>query len=109
VEELFGVEEVSVSLVQLLRSKVPYRASFKTGEYWILQSTFEDLKTLLALAAKHLQSPLYSRMPLTLEELITRRAPQSISEIGALALVPLSSPYVDVNFTEDLKKAAATA
>jgi len=106
-EELFGVEDVSVSLVQLLRSKVPYRASFKTGEYWVLQSTFEDLKTLLLIASKHLQSPLYSRMPLTLEELITRRAPQSISEIGALALVPLSSPDVDVNFTEDLKKATA--
>jgi hypothetical protein len=104
VEELFGVEDVSISLVQLLRSKVPYRASFKTGEYWVLQSTFEDLKKLLQIAAKHLQSPLYSRMPLTLEELITRRCPQSISEIGALALVPVSSPYVDVNFTEDLKR-----
>ena len=105
IEELFGVDGVSVSLVQLLRSKVPYRASFKTGEYWVLQSTFEDLKTLLLIASKHLQSPLYSRMPLTLEELITRRHPQSISEIGALALVPVSSPYVDVAFTEDLKKA----
>jgi hypothetical protein len=107
VEELFGVEDVSVSLIQLLRSKVPYRASFKTGEYWVLQSTFEDLKTLLALVAKHIQSPLYSRMPLTLEELITRRCPQSISEIGALALVPLSSPSVDVNFTGDLQKASS--
>jgi hypothetical protein len=107
IEELFGIENVSVSLVQLLRSKVPYRASFKTGEYWVLQSSFEDLKTLLALTAKHVQSPLYSKMPLTLEELITRRSPQSISEIGALALVPISSPYVDVNFTEDLKRATA--
>jgi hypothetical protein len=108
VEELFGVEDVSVSLLQLLRAKVPYRASFKTGEYWILQSSFEDLKTLLALVAKHIQSPLYSTMPRTLEELITRRCPQSISEIGALALIPVSSPYVDTNFTEDLKKASAS-
>jgi hypothetical protein len=107
IEELFGVEDVSVSLVQLLRSKVPYRASFKTAEYWVLQATFEDLKTLLALVAKHVKSPLYSKMPLTLEELIIRRSPQSISEIGALALIPVSSPYVDVNFTEDLKKATA--
>lgn len=107
IEELFGVEDVSVSLIQQLRAKVPYRASFKTGEYWVLQSTFEDLKTLLALAAKHLQSPLYSTMPRTLEELITRRCPQSISEIGALALVPVSSPYIDTNFTEDLKRATA--
>lgn len=105
IEELFGVDGVSVSLVQLLRAKVPYRASFKTGEYWVLQSTFEDLKTLLLIASRHLQSPLYAKMPLTLEELITRRSPQSISEIGALALVPVSSPDIDVNFTEDLKKA----
>jgi len=107
IEELFGIEDVSVSLVQLLRAKVPYRASFKAGEYWVLQSSFEDLKTLLTLVAKHIQSPLYSKMPLTLEELITRRSPQSISEIGALALIPVSSPYVDVNFSEDLRKAMA--
>jgi hypothetical protein len=104
IEELFGVDGVSVSLIQLLRSKVPYRASFKINEYWVLQSTFEDLKTLLLIASKHLQSPLYSKMPLTLEELITRRCPQSISEIGALALVPLSSPDIDMAFTEDLKR-----
>ena len=104
-EELFGLEEVSVTLIQQLRAKVPYRASFKTGEYWVLQSSFEDLKTLLALAAKHVKSPLYSTMPRTLEELITRRSPQTNSEIGALALVPVSSPFIDTNFTEDLKKA----
>ena len=106
-EELFGLEDVSVTLIQQLRAKVPYRASFKTGEYWVLQSSFEDLKTLLQIASKYVQSPLYSRMPLSLEELITRRSPQSISEIGALALVPLSSPYIDTNFTEDLRKAVA--
>ena len=105
IEELFGVDGVSVSLVQLLRSKVPYRASFKTGEYWVLQSTFEDLKTLLLIASKHLQSPLYSRMPLTLEELITRRHPQSISEIGALALIPVAKTItVDPDFLNDLMK-----
>ena len=105
IEELFGVEDVSVTLIQQLRTAVPYRASFKTGEYWVLQSTFEDLKTLLLIASRHIQSSLYSKMPRTLEELITRRAPQTGSEIGALALIPVTSPYIDTNFTEDLRKA----
>jgi hypothetical protein len=104
IEELFGLEEVSVTLVQTLRAKISYRTSFKTGEYWILQSSFEDLKTLLLIAAKHIKSPLYSKMPLTLEDLIVKRSPQMTSEIGALALIPLNSPFIDVAFSEDLKK-----
>jgi hypothetical protein len=104
IEELFGLEDVSVSLVQRLRAQVPYRASFKIGEYWVLQSSFEDLKTLLRIASYHLTSPLYSKMPLTLEDLIVRRIPRTNSEIGSLALVPLVPAAVDVNFLEDLKK-----
>jgi len=106
IEELFGLDTVSVTLVQLLRAKVPYRASFKIGEYWVLQSSFEDLRLLLAIAAKQIRSPLYSKMPLTLEELIVHRKPQPTSEIGALALVPLVPATVDVNFLEDLKRAS---
>ena len=107
IEELFGLEEVSMSLVQRLRAQVPYRASFKIGEYWVLQSSFEDLKILLRIAAKQITSPIYSKMPLTLEDLIVHRKPQPTSEIGSLALVPLAPATVDVNFLEDLKRASA--
>jgi hypothetical protein len=110
IEELFDVEKVPFNLINELRASIPYREHVQSGSYFNLRLTFEDLKTLLRIAAKHLSvSPLYKKMPLTLDDLILRRSPQGTSEIGALALVPVFQiSEIDSDFAQDLQGAAAT-
>jgi hypothetical protein len=108
IEELFDVKHVSVTLIQQIRTSIPYREPIQEGEYIMMRCNFTDLKTILLLASKHLSSPLYQTQPQSLNELILKRIPQPTSEIGALALVPISiSVLIDPDFSEDLKKASA--
>jgi hypothetical protein len=105
IEELFDVTDVSVALVNQLRIAIPYRPFDEVSGYINMHCSFADLLTILTIASKHIQSPLYKKMPLSLDELLLNRKPQLNSEIGPLALIPVSvSVHVDPDFTEDLKK-----
>jgi hypothetical protein len=110
IEELFDVEKVPFHLIHELRGTIPYREHIQSGSYFNLRLTFEDLKLLLKITAKHIPiSSLYKKMPLTLNDLILKRSPQVTSEIGALALVPVfQMSEIDSDFSGDLKGAAAT-
>jgi len=110
IEELFDVEEVPVRLINELRANIPYREHIQSGSYFNLRLTFDDLKTLLLITVKHITiSPLYKKMPLSLDDLLLRRSPQASSEIGALALVPVyQMAEVDSDFAQDLRGATAT-
>jgi len=108
VEELFDVEHVSVTLVQQIRTSLPYREPIQEGNYIMMHCNFTDLNTILLIASKHLTSPLYKKQPLSLNELILKRRPQPTSEIGALALIPVQvSVLIDPDFSGDLKKASS--
>ena len=110
VEELFDVEHVSVTLIQQIRSAIPYREPIQEGNYVMMCCNFTDLNNILGIASKHIQSPLYRIMPQTLHDLLIKRDPRSTSEIGALALIPVFvSVLVDPDFREDLKKVSITA
>lgn len=105
IEELFDISNVSVALINQLRVAIPYRPYDEVGSYINMRCSFADLQTILKIAAKHIQSPLYKKMPESLDELLLSRQPQCTSEIGPLALIPVSvSVLVDPDFTEDLKK-----
>ena len=105
IEELFDATDVSVALINQLRIAIPYREFDEVGSYINMRCNFGDLLTILNIASKHIKSPLYKKMPLTLDELLLGRKPQLNSEIGPLALIPVSvSVHVDPEFTEDLKK-----
>ena len=105
IEELFDVSNVSVALINQLRVAIPYREFDEAGTYINMRCSFADLHTILTIASKHIQSPLYKKMPQSLDELLLSRKPQLNSEIGPLALIPVSvSVLVDPDFTEDLKK-----
>jgi hypothetical protein len=108
--KLFDVEKVPFHLIHELRASIPYREHIQSGSYFNLRLTFEDLKLLLKITAKHIPiSSLYKKMPLTLNDLILKRSPQPSSEIGALALVPVfQMSEIDSDFSGDLKGAAAT-
>jgi len=105
IEELFDVTDVSVAFINQLRVAIPYRPFDEVGSYINMRCSFADLQTILKIASNHIKSPLYKKMPLTLDELLLSREPQISSEIGPLALIPvLVSVLVDPDFTEDLKK-----
>jgi len=108
-EELFDIENVPIRLINELRAVIPYREHIQSGSYFNLRLTFTDLKTLLFITVKHIKtSPLYKKMPLTLDDLILKRAPQAASEIGSLALVPVFQVCeIDGDFAQDLHGAAA--
>lgn len=110
IEELFDVETVPFALINELRASIPYREHIQSGSYFNLRLTFKDLKKLLLITVKHISvSPLYKKMPLTLDDLIFKRSPQTTSEIGAIAIVPVFQVCeIDSDFTEDLQGAAAT-
>ena len=109
-EELFDVSNVSVALINQLRIAIPYRPFDEVGGYMNMRCSFADLQTILKIASNHIQSPLYKKMPLTLDELLLNRQPQSNSEIGPLALIPVTvSVLVDPDFTEDLKKTRSSS
>lgn len=111
IEELFDVDHVSITLIQQIRSAIPYREPIQEGNYAMMCCNFTDLNTILIIASKHIQSPLYRKMPQSLHDLLITRKPQPTSEIGPLALLPVFvSVLVDPDFREDLKKVAtATA
>jgi hypothetical protein len=104
IEELFDVEKVPFSLINELRASIPYREHIQSGSYFNLRLTFDDLKKLLLITVKHIPvSPLYKKMPLTLNDLILKRSPQTTSEIGSLALVPVFQICeIDSDFSGDL-------
>ncbi len=90
IEELFDVFALPDGLIDtLIRKMAPKQISIKKG-YVLVQFTFQDLEKFLKLCRKAgLQSPLYSKLPKNLFQVIQRRAYTETSEISALCLLPI--------------------
>lgn len=90
IEELFHVRNVPRRLLTRLRSSLPSEArATEAGGYVLLSCSFTDLLAVLRLCkSEGLVSPLYTRIPSSLVELIMNRTVADRAEIGSLALLP---------------------
>ena len=109
IEELFETYTVPAGLVKKIEAEcVPDRV-IQNGSYSILVYDFKDLLKFLRICKSYkVVSPLYTKFPTTLEELLfERKTIEKIPEISLLALLPVvkhspSHPFVDPYFVEDL-------
>jgi hypothetical protein len=115
IEELFDVKEIPIGLLDtLIRKMAPKHISIKKG-YVLVRFTFQDLEKFLKLCRKaNLQSPLYSKIPKNLLQLIQRRGQTTTSEISALCLLPIvkhtgkPGSFVHPAFVSDLSDMASS-
>ena len=103
VEELFHIQPVPIGLISNLRQQITVHPSESNG-YIQIRCTFADLTQFLKICASFsLVSELYKKMPRTVDELILGRSPSFTSEIGALALLPITRDLmIDPDFQTDL-------
>jgi hypothetical protein len=92
IEEIYNVTNVQIpiGLIEtLVRTLMPKKIKMKKG-YVLVTFTFQDLELFLKLCKKAgLRSPLYSRMPKTLLEVIQLRGYDLRAEISSFALLPV--------------------
>lgn len=98
IEELLGVPVVPTALLRALRASVPLpippRTSYMSG-YVLLHLGFAHLTKALALCRSHgLRGPLYKTTPVSVSDLIFLRCASNHTEIGPLALLPVSHRFV---------------
>ena len=94
VEELYNESLVPIELILELRKQIPIRFTpCEQQGYVMFRLGFDDLTKMLEICAKpryKFHSPIYRVMPLSITDLIINRLPSHYSEIGSLALVPIS-------------------
>ena len=109
-EELFGCTYVPPSLINELMTTTEPSNTLYDGYYVNLIYTFKDLLKILDIAKKiNLWSPLYTKIPTTLDDLILQRKYSEISEIQGLCILPLAyysdkHPIIHNEFRRDIKE-----
>lgn len=112
VEELFDIKTLPRDLLpELLHTLHPRKMKMSKGYIQVLFS-FEDLTLFLKICKKKgVISPLYSKVPKTLGELIQQRQVSSSAEISHLCLLPVvkheGDIFVNPCFLEDLREMAS--
>jgi hypothetical protein len=112
VEELFHVKELPKGLLSELGMMLHPRKMKLSKGYIQVFFSFHDLELLLKICKKKgVTSPLYSKVPKTLEELIQQRQISESAELSHLCLLPVVKHEGDllVNpcFLEDLREMAS--
>jgi hypothetical protein len=111
IEEIFHIttSDIPRNLIPTLQGKMtPRKMKMKEG-YVILTFTFEDLSLFLKLCKKSgLRSPVYTKIPKNLIELLLTRQYDLKAEISCFALLPViknhpkSRNFVDPLFIQDM-------
>ncbi len=100
IEEIFHVtfENIPKDLIaKLIRKMNPRKYTMKKG-YVIVTFNFQDLELFLKICSKAgLKSPLYSKMPKTLLEVIQTRNYDLKAEISSFALLPVVKSHVKLS------------
>ena len=74
IEEFFHVTSIPNTLLHALQSLQPIRIlRAENPSYITLVYSFKQLSTFLKICASHITSPLYAKMPKTVEDLVFRR------------------------------------
>ena len=109
IEELFELKKVPRYLIEILESTIPPRRSLQNKGYFLFCYTFDDLQSMLKIISeKNIQSPCFEQLPLSLNDLLFERSPESHAEISHLALLPLvihkpKYPFVCPTFLKDIE------
>jgi hypothetical protein len=109
VEELFEVSATPALLAELKAFISHSPRKVLRGSYIRLVYTFEDLIDMLAMIKKHmLTTPLYSKFPLTLMNLLFDRLLKGNPEISHLCLLPVvkheaGTPFVVPYFVKEME------
>jgi hypothetical protein len=109
IEEIFHVSTIPSGLVDTLIRLMRPRDIRNAKGYVILRFTFEDLETFLRICKQaKLQSPLYTKFPRTLFDLIRTRKTDKNAELSTLCLLPIErhnnrlSQFVHPGFVQDI-------
>lgn len=112
VEEMFHVSgtQIPATLLPTLRTRmVPQEVKVLNG-YILVVFSLQDLHTFLKICKRSgLRSPLYSRMPTTLLDVIQSRGGSVSAELSSLCLLPVvhhegkASSFVKPEFVKDLR------
>lgn len=105
-EELFEIHTLPSGLVQRIERNCVPRKVLQNGAYGAIVYTFKDLHTILRICSSYkLVSPLYTKFPKTLDQLLFKRVSGSLSpEVTHLAILPLvSEQVIDPSFIEDMQ------
>jgi ADP-ribose pyrophosphatase YjhB (NUDIX family) len=105
-EELFNITEIPKGLLNdIFTGYIPNRI-LQNGSYSVLVYSFWELEDFLTIARYHgIQSPVYSKLPRTIQDLLFSRKVCEDAEIKGLALLPLSEISYSISgvFMSDLK------
>jgi hypothetical protein len=108
-EELFGTPPTAhlVDTVAATLCGGTERATMVDGDYVMIRQDFAGLWRLLALTrAGGMRSPLYARMPRTLEELLFARQSAAATEMAQLCLLPIvqKAPRISGDLCDDIER-----
>jgi hypothetical protein len=103
IEEFFHVTTIPYNLYHALKTIEPVRI-LCAEDYITLVYTFHQLKTFLKMCASHIKTtPLYARMPRTVEELVFGRNVGNMEGVEIMDIVywPLKNPYRRFRITRE--------
>jgi len=101
-EELFEFKFIPAELIEKIIKTIPPKKIIRNGSYVFAVYNFKDLISILKLV-KRRTSPLYKRMPTTLDDLLFNREVTTKAELSHLSLLPLVPDLkIDVNLLEDI-------
>ncbi len=105
VEELFEIKTLPSGLVQRIERDCVPRKILQNGAYGIIVYNFKDLDKILRICSSYkIVSPLYTKFPRTLDQLLFGRLQGSLAEVTHLALLPfVSEQVIDPSFIEDMQ------
>ena len=103
VEELFEIHTLPTGLVQRIEMGCVPRKVLQNGAYGAIIYNFKDLEKILRICSSYkLVSPLYTKFPKTLDQLLFGRVQGSLKpEVSHLLLLPLvNKQVIDPSFIE---------
>lgn len=116
IEELYNIPSYKIpfGLVSSLVSTLKPSSIRMKDEYVMVFLTFQEFELFLKICkTSGIESPLFSKLPLTLSDAIHKRACDSTAEISHLCLLPIvpysaSMSFVSWEFLEDIWQIART-
>lgn len=101
-EELFEFKDISAELIEKIIKTIPPKKIIRNGSYVFAVYNFKDLISILKLVKRN-KSPLYKKMPTTLDDLLFNREVTTKAELSHLSLLPVVPGLkIDVNLLEDI-------
>jgi hypothetical protein len=116
IEELYDIAHVPDDLINTIHNAIRPMKLVSSGTYVLAIYSLRDLEILVNVVETYgIESPLYTKLPHTVPELIFWRKKSNTAEISHILLLPYvkehetNSPFVDPLFLEDMKRMDLTS